>query len=114
MVFSHLTVVVADDDPFEAGDDFCDGGLMDGMWEVGVASGGAFEQHDKAMGEPVAEAFGAVIDAPGEVEDAWDPFGKVLDDVPDVSDVCCSAGVLELEKGDVFGAGGHEGIVSET
>lgn len=105
--------MVADDDAFEAWDDFCDGGLMDGVREVSVAGGGAFEEHDEAVRESVAEALGAVVDAPGEVEDTGDLFGEVFDDVPDVFDVSSGAGFFELKEGDVFGSGGHGRIVGK-
>lgn len=112
-VWLHLAVVVADDDAFEAWDDFFDGGLVDGVWEVSVAGGGAFEEHHKAVREAVAEAFGAVIDAPGEVENSGDLFWQVLDDVPDVGDVGGGAGIFELKEGDMFGSGGHGQIVGK-
>ena len=99
--------MVADDDAFEAWDDFCDRGLMDGVRKVSVAGGGAFEEHDEAVRESVAEALGAVVDAPGEVEDAGDLFGEVFDDVPDVRNVGRCAGFFEFEEGNMFGSRGH-------
>ena len=81
------------------------------MGEVGVTGGGAFEEHDEAVGEAVAQALGAVVDAPSEVEDAGDLFGEVFDDVPDVRDVGRCAGFFEFEEGNMFGSRGHGWIV---
>lgn len=67
MMGLHFAIVVADDDSFEAWDDFCDSGLMDGVREVSVAGIWAFEQHDEAVGEAVAQALGTVVYAPREV-----------------------------------------------
>ena len=106
-----FAIVIAHDDAFEAWDDFRDGGLVDGVREVSVAGGGAFEEHHEAVGESVAESFRTIIDAPREVEDAWDLFRESLDDVPNVGDVFWRAGVFELKKCDMFGSGGHGGMV---
>ena len=91
MLGSHLAVVIADDHAIETGDDFRYGSLMDWVWQIGITSGRAFEQHDEAVGEPVAEPFGAVVDAPCEVEDSGDLFRQGFDDVPDISDVIWGA-----------------------
>ena len=101
---SVFDFVVADDDPRQAWDDSFRSGDVRRMREVGVAGGGTFKEHDKAVGETFAQPFGARIHAPGQVEDAGDLPRQGLDDPPHVGDIVGRGGFFELKEGDVFDA----------
>ena len=101
--------MVADDYPIKPWNHSASSFLMDRMWQICVARGGAFEEHHEAVIEALAEPFGAVIFAPCEVQDAGNLSRQILDDAPHFGDFLRGACGFELKEGDVFDLF-HEGV----